>query len=134
MIDPMTEPHIVAIREELIDKATPISEAFRKAGYGTSPPGFEMRYNAQECTSTICLHSHTGAGGMLDAFVQLNGKNQCSVFVGEMYSLPPGRKWQELNEAGVLPPVTLKSTFPTDTPDLVDVLLREVRKIMLGNG
>jgi hypothetical protein len=131
MIDPMSEPHIVAVHEKLENLAIPIAKAFRAARYGVEHPQFELRYKAEDCKMTVKIYSHTGSGDMQYACIQFNGKDECSIFVGPLYDAPRPENRAIFAQAGLIPPADSRLTIPSSTPDLATVLLKKVRRFML---
>jgi hypothetical protein len=134
VIDPMTEPSIQAIHDELRALATPVAETLRSAHYGVERPVFGLRHKADDCEMNIIIYSHTGAGGMQDALIQFNGEGNCLIFVGPLYDAPRPEDRPAATQVGLIPSLPLRRTIPSSTPDLATVLLREVRQLMLDHG
>jgi hypothetical protein len=131
MIDPMSEPHIIAVRSKLDALAAPVAHAFFAAGYGVERPQFCVWHKAEECQMTIAIYSHTGSGGMQDGFILFNGKDECFVAVGPLYDAPRPEDRAIFMQAGLIPPAIFRQSIPSSTPDLAMVLLKDVRRFML---
>jgi hypothetical protein len=131
MIDPMLEPHIQAIHEKLEAIAVPVANAFRAAHYGVEHPQFGLYSRAEDCVMTIAIYSHAGSGGMQDAHIRFNGRDECSIFVGPLYDAPRPEDRAVFAQAGLIPALTRRLEISSSTPDLVAVLLKEVRTFML---